>query len=68
MLELYGKCWPRDFTKRFFIGMHMPDTDQNSGIPNMLKDADVGDMIARLSDTGCDTVYFYMSCHMGNCY
>lgn len=68
MMELYGKQWPRDFTKRFFIGMHMTDSDQNSEIPDMLKDVDIGAMITGLADTGCDTVYFYMSCHMGNCY
>lgn len=67
-MELYGKFWPQDFTKRFFLGMHMPDTDQHSGIPGMLKDVKIADMIGRLADTGCDTLYFYMSCHMGNCY
>lgn len=67
-MQLYNKQWPRDFARRFFIGMHMPDADQHSGIPDMLKNADIPDMIGRLADTGCDALYFYMSCHMGNCY
>lgn len=67
-MKLYGKVWPRDFKKRYFIGMHMTDADQHSGIPDMLARADPAGMMRELADAGCDAVYFYMSCHIGNCY
>ncbi len=67
-MELYGKHWPKDFTKRFFVGMHMLDKDQNSSLEGVLSGFNARDFVTRLADTGCDTVYFYMSCHMGNCY
>lgn len=67
-MRLFDKQWPQDFNKRFFIGMHMPDLDQHSGLRGILSRVDPDDMVRRLSATGCDTLYCYMSCHMGNCY
>lgn len=67
-MELYGKQWPRDFHKRFFIGMHMPDRDQHGGLGPLMGRFDPNNMVARLADTGCDTLYVYMVGGMGNAY
>ena len=67
-MRLYGKQWPNDFRKRFFIGMHMLDRDQNSYLENALSKFDPKEFVGSFADTGCDAVYFYMSCHIGNCF
>ncbi len=63
-----GKRWPEDFHSRFFIGMHTVDSDQNTTIPGLLSEMDGREIIRRLADAGVDTVYFYASCHCGNCF
>lgn len=67
-MKLYGKRWPQDFRKRFFVGQHMIDTDQNENVPEVLKGVKPREIVRQLADVGCDLLYFYMSCHMGNCY
>lgn len=67
-MDLYGKQWPHEFTNRFFIGQHTVDLDQYDKIPHMLKAIKPREIVTQLADVGCDTLYFYMSCHMGNCY
>ncbi|MBI3946790.1 MAG: beta-galactosidase trimerization domain-containing protein [Armatimonadetes bacterium] len=67
-MELFGKRWPEDFTNRFFIGQHTVDHDQNDTIPDILKGIQPREIVRQLADIGCDTLYFYMSCHLGNCY
>jgi hypothetical protein len=67
-MQLYGRTYPRDFTNRFFIGQHMVDRDQNPALPQMLQACKPRELVGQLADIGCDTLYFYMSCHMGNCY
>lgn len=66
--KLTGKRWPDDFHNRFFIGMHTVDSDQNGTIPGLLSGMDARDSIKRLADAGVDAVYFYSSCHCGNCF
>lgn len=65
---LYGKRWPEDFSNRFFIGQHTIDKDQNDKVPDVLKGIKPRQIVTQLADIGCDTLYFYMSCHLGNCY
>lgn len=65
---LYGKRWPEDFRSRFFIGMHTVDRDQNATIPLMLGRMNGREIVRQLADAGVDTIYFYMSCHCGNCF
>ncbi len=63
-----AKRWPEDYPYRFFIGMHTVDYDQNATIPDLLSEMDGREIIRRLSDAGVDAVYFYASCHAGNCF
>lgn len=63
-----GKTWPDDFRTRFFLGMHTVDTDENATIPHLLRDMDGRLIVKQLADAGVDTVYFYASCHCGNCF
>lgn len=67
-MKLFGKHWPRDFRKRFFVGMHMLDKDQNSYLQGVMDKFSAGELVGQLAKSGCDTVYCYMSDHMGNCY
>ena len=63
-----GKRWPEDFPYRFFIGMHTVDYDQNKTIPNLLCDMDGRKIVRQIADTGVDAIYYYASCHAGNCF
>jgi len=65
---LYGKRWPEDFRRRFFVGMHTVDTDQNATVPDLLRDMDGRQIVRRIADAGGDAVYFYFSCHNGNAF
>ena len=67
-MKLYGKQWPQDFRKRFFLGQHMVDVDLGENVPRVLMDLKPRELVRQLADVGCDVFYFYISCGGGYCY
>ncbi len=67
-----GKRWLQDCTRRFMVGLHIPDYDQVADVPGqsvkILERFDARAWIRALKAAHVQMFWFYSKCHMGNSY